>query len=179
MLEQPDSRPVRLANGKEGYRLCQPYVYIWWKDQVIRRIKIPEGFEYDGASVPRLAWTLTGIERDGLQRAAALVHDMLYQHRGKLPDGVYQRLEHVIDPVVGSCDAFVNVSEPWTRAAADRMFCRLLREAGVSQRRRRLMYFAVRACGWIFWPEGTWKELGRWLLSIAKRVLINRYFPRS
>ena len=38
---------------------------------VRRRILIPKGFVYDGASVPRLVWTLSGILPDGLIRAAA------------------------------------------------------------------------------------------------------------
>ncbi|HSI63502.1 MAG TPA: hypothetical protein VLE43_10295 [Candidatus Saccharimonadia bacterium] len=63
MIEQPDIRPFLTRDGW-SYRLNSPYFYEWEKYGVRRRLKIAAGFEYDGASVPRPLWTLTGIERD-------------------------------------------------------------------------------------------------------------------
>ena len=48
------------------------------------RISIKKGFTHDGASVPRLLWSITGIRPDGPIRAGALVHDWIYIHAGRL-----------------------------------------------------------------------------------------------
>lgn len=71
----PDSRPI----SDRLYQLFNDYRYIWtlkvreadgsFKD-IKNRITIPSGLRYDGASVPRFFWTITGIKPDGLQRAA-------------------------------------------------------------------------------------------------------------
>lgn len=144
MIEQPDIRPFLTRRGW-SYRLNSPYSYVWEKNGVRRRLKIAAGFEYDGASVPRPLWTLTGIERDGLQRAAALVHDVLYRCEGRLPDGMQEIWSDGHDAWEAVPDA------RWTRAEADALFCRMLREAGVSVLKRRMMYRGVRAFGWMFW----------------------------
>ena len=77
-MMQPVNIPVLLGSGEEGYKLVETYSYSWtMPDRLRRAITIPKGFTYDGASVPRLVWTLSGITPDGLIRAAALVHDFI------------------------------------------------------------------------------------------------------
>jgi len=146
LIEQPDIRPFLTRRGWE-YRLNSPYFYEWEKSGVRRRLKIAAGFAYDGASVPRPLWTLTGIERDGLQRAAALVHDVMYRHAGRLPDGVQEIWSD------GHLEWEPMHEVRWTRAEADALFCRMLREAGVGALQRRMMYRGVRALGWMFWKK--------------------------
>lgn len=147
-LEQPDIRPHPTSNGWE-YRLNQPYFYEWVKDGVRRRLGIAAGFEYDGASVPRPLWTLTGIERDGLQRAGALVHNAFYRNEGWLGGYITQAIwsdgAEIWEQVQSSEE------NRWTRAEVDALFCRMLREAGVSMLKRRMMYRGVRGFGWMFW----------------------------
>jgi len=152
-LPQPDIRPF-LTRGGWSYRLNSPYLYEWEKDGVKRRLKIAAGFEYDGASVPRPLWTLTGIERDGLQRAAALVHDVIYRHNGWLPQGMQEIWNDGAEiwEAVPVSEATPDASR-WTREDADRLFCRMLREAGVSMLRRRMMFRGVRAFGWAYWDQ--------------------------
>jgi len=135
-LEQPPNRPV----GERAYELVADWTYEWECGGIRRRITVPKGFVYDGASVPRIVWTLTGILPDGLIRAAALVHDWLYKHRGRLPPGSYQQLHR---------GAWVNRDRAASREEADRLFARIMREAGVGKARRRMAYVAVRACGWL------------------------------
>jgi hypothetical protein len=145
MLEQPDIRPTLTRSGW-AYRLNSPYFYEWEKDGIRRRLRIAAGFEYDGASVPRPLWTLTGIERDGLQRAAALVHDVFYRSGGSLGEWIAQEVWSE-----GRQEWESEMDARWTRAQVDALFCRMLREAGVSMLKRRVMYRGVRGFGWLFW----------------------------
>lgn len=149
MLEQPDIRPFITRKGW-AYRLNSPYSYEWEKGGVRRRLRIAAGFEYDGASVPRPLWSLTGIERDGLQRAAALVHDTLYRCDGVLGDWIVQEVWSE-----GRQEWETESDVRWTREQTDRLFCRMLREGGVSMLKRRMMYRGVRAFGWMYWGNDT------------------------
>lgn len=110
---------------------------------LFNRVLVPAGFTYDGASVPRLAWTITGIRPDGLLRAAAAVHDWFYRNRGNLPEGchTFRINEMEWQSVIGR----------WNRKDCDRLFGRMMREAGVSPFKRKLAYLAVRALGGWSW----------------------------
>lgn len=145
-LRQPHNIPI---DGKyyglkrwRAYELAEDYSYQWKKHDKHFRIFIKAGFKYDGASVPRFVWSITGIRPDGLIRAAALIHDWIYVYEGDLPAGSYQIL---VD------DKWVNLDGKWTRKNADRIFARIMREAGVKKIRRRAAYRAVRLGGWIAW----------------------------
>lgn len=145
MFEQPDIRPVLTRKGWD-YKLNSPYFYEWEKDGIRRRLRIAAGFEHDGASVPRPLWTLTGIERDGLQRAGALVHDAFYRSGGTLGEWIAQEVWSD-----GRQEWESEMDARWTRAEVDALFCRMLREAGVSMLKRRMMYRGVRGFGWLYW----------------------------
>jgi hypothetical protein len=143
-MKQPLNIPVMLPDGDEGYKLIEAYSYTWkHTDGFQRVITVPNGFVYDGASVPRLVWTLSGITPDGLIRSAALVHDFIYRYEGRLPlnhygvvfDGVYKDIS----------------KNRWARIDADRLFARIMREAGVPKLKRRAAYLGVRAGGWASW----------------------------
>lgn len=137
-MEQPLLIPV-----PGGYLLTQQYRYTWQADNVRYRITIPSGFQLDGASVPRILWTVTGITPDGLHRPAALLHDFIYRHHGRIPTGSMHRME---------AGRWVVVEKPnWTRIQADQLFARILREVGVGKFRRRLMFIGVRLAGWASW----------------------------
>jgi hypothetical protein len=138
-----DGRPHGLKHDR-AYKLAHDYSYVWEHKGRKYRIFIPAGLVYDGASVPRFAWSITGLRPDGLLRAAALVHDFIYIHEGDMPPGTWQK------KVSGK---WADMETDWKRKQADRMFGRLLREAGVSGWRRRIAYKAVRAAGWIMWRE--------------------------
>ena len=112
------------------YRLGISYTYTWTTlrcraDQSMgctwQRITIPEGFVYDGATVPRWLWTLIGMTPDGLHRAAALMHDWMYAHRGFLPSNSY---EISLD----NGKTWEYAYGKWTRKATDLLFRKLLRE---------------------------------------------------
>lgn len=149
-LDQPDLEATRLESGKEGFRLVSPWVYVWEHQGIRRRLTIPAGFEHDGASIPRLLWTLLGLTPAGLISAAALAHDALYRHGGRLPPGW---LHEQMPKASAWSDAYMTGNGWYTRQKADRLFARLMREAGVRQLRRRLAYLGVRVGGRFAWVE--------------------------
>lgn len=98
------------------------------------RLEVPDGFRFDLASVPRVFWVL--VAPFELSLAAPLVHDFLYRWAGVLPRG----------SVV-----------PWrsfSRAEADRAFCRLMARQGVAGWRLATAYLAVRLAGFLAWRRG-------------------------
>lgn len=95
------------------------------------RIRIPAGFEFDLASVPRPLWWL--IAPFELSIAAPLLHDFLYRHAGKLP-------EDAVEP-----------PKTYTRWEADQLFLQVMRREGVPAWRRLLAYTATRVFGGFAW----------------------------
>lgn len=139
-LHQPALVPI----GENRWLLTEDYAYEWLYGGVFRRITVKAEFETDLASVPPLFWAL-GFPPDGLHRAAAVLHDALYQARGHLPSEwvVYR------ESIAGR--DLVAMPERFSRLDADRLFGRMMREADVPQWRRRAMFRAVRLCSWLFW----------------------------
>ena len=90
-------------------------------------ITVPAGFEFDLSSVPRVFWPL--IAPFELSIVAPLVHDFLYRTGGQLP------------------------ARSYTRAEADGLFRRIMREENVPAWRSTLAYLAVRAFG-----RGSWRD---------------------
>jgi hypothetical protein len=131
-------QPLIIPVSEREYELVEDYAYVWYIRGLRREIMACKGFRHDGASVPRLLWTLIGLRPDGLVRAAALLHDYLYRHGGVLPLGCMW-VEQDMDP------------RPWTRKDADRLFARVMRESGVSKLKRRLAYLGVRVGGRRAW----------------------------
>lgn len=126
-IPQPDIRPI--AGGK--YRLKAAYSYQYGETL----FKVRAGFVHDGASVPRLTWTISGLRPDGLLRAAALLHDALYQNCGNLPRN------------------WVFPKQKFTRGECDRVFLDVMKAAGVGWWKRKIAYAGVRAGGWASWRK--------------------------
>jgi hypothetical protein len=121
--EQPNIKPVacekKFVHG-QCYELLAYYQFVGPDGQTKHFIDI--GFQYDGASVPRIVWTITGITPDGLHRAATLIHDYLYiNHSGY----------------------------SYTRKQVDQLFKAQMIANGVPARTANLMYRFVRLLGWI------------------------------
>lgn len=129
----PDSalRPAVVSYLEERglWRLDQPYSLAF--DDY--RIRIPAGFEFDLASVPRPLWWL--IAPFELSIAAPLIHDFLYRSAGRPPAGT------VVPP------------RTFTRAQADRLFLEIMRREHVAAWRRKLAYLAVRLFGSFWWRD--------------------------
>lgn len=86
-------------------------------------ICIPPGYVFDGASIPRFAWSVIGAPFEPDFLMAACVHDWYCEHA---------KCYH-------------------ERMIGDAVFFLLLSRAGVPYWRRACMYAAVRAYGWLRW----------------------------
>lgn len=136
MIPYPQIVPL----GGNRYRLALDYIYEWAAEGGEYRLVVPAGFECDLASVPRLLWFYISPFDLG---PAAVPHDWIYAHGGHLPHG--SQLHRVLG-------VWVETHEPWTRHNCDRLFARMMREAGVSKTKRRNAYRAVRWFG-----RGAWR----------------------
>jgi hypothetical protein len=89
-------------------------------------VTIPEGYIFDGATIPRLVWSVIGHPFDPKYIDAAAVHDWY-------------------------CDRAAELRDYQLRVIGDAVFFALLRRAGVSWLKRSSMYLVVRIYGlWRF-----------------------------
>lgn len=91
-----------------------------------RNLTVPEGFESDGASVPRFLWGAVFPSGDHKAMFGALVHDYVYRTH---PYG-------------------------WTKTDADEAFLELLKKGGVSSYRAYKAYLGVLLFGRSAWNAG-------------------------
>lgn len=139
----------------DNYRLLDTYIFKYQDSEGDKyRIIIPESFPYDGNSVPRWLISLSGVERDGAMRIAALVHDWIYVNGGRI-GGDYISLEKYEN------GAWVRIEKGQSsRFDADRLYGLILRDALVSKRMRRRMFSAVYYNGWLVWKDEADRKRG-------------------
>jgi len=103
----------------ELYILCENAVWTY------RGIKytVPKGFKSDGASIPRIFWSLSTTPYHPTVIRAAFFHDYFYQ------------------------------KQPISRRLADQIFYVLLLEDGTSEQVAENMYYAVRDFGGGTWKR--------------------------
>ena len=125
-LPHADINPIDEA---PTYRLEKEWVCVLKLDGQLTRIVIENHYQYDGATIPW--WARWLIERDGVHRESALLHDYLYENKG-----------------------FINLGDDgfyYVRKDADQIFRECLKSQGLSSWKTFLMYNAVRAGGGKFW----------------------------
>ncbi len=103
--------------GKGRWKLTKPFEYI--NSPVI--IRVPIGFITDGASIPKIAWSLIGSPWSGRYSRAAVIHDYGYS------------------------------SQTITRKEVDTIFLDGMKILGVSWWKRKTMWFFVRSFAWKPW----------------------------
>lgn len=127
-IEQPN---VGVTGAERGdiYELMNNYNVTF--DMHDERIffTIPAGFTYDGASVPRILWSISGLTPDGAHRIAALIHDYIYERKGIIK-------EYML-----------------TRGEADLVFKAYMKKAGISNWRVNIAYWSVRLFGQDVWKS--------------------------
>lgn len=114
----PDTPVFRHAGTKNGSMIVQLIERFRYVSAEHGEIEVPAGFLSDGASVPRIFWTLFSPFGDYF--GAALIHDWGYTPANRRFD----------------------------RATVDRIFLAAMKDAGVPWVRRSLIYRAVRVGGW-------------------------------
>jgi len=142
-VNQPVNTVVLATPEEQGsfglgwfYLLTEDYRYSWFAGDTKYRLTIRKGFRWDGASVPRLAWSVSGLTPDGPIRAAALVHDFGYRHDGVWPDGVIE----VFDG--DQWQPIKNVV--WSRKETDRFFRWMMTDADMPEGQVNRAFKAVR-----------------------------------
>ena len=87
------------------------------------KVTVKKGFDFDGASIPKVLWSVIGSPMEGKYVPGAVIHDGLYA------SGVISRNE------------------------ADEVFLKLMVMANVGYVKRYAMYWAVKSCGVIAWKN--------------------------
>jgi hypothetical protein len=115
-------QPTCGVTPKGLYVLSEDYTYRFGGQD----ITVLEGFVWDGASAP----IRSSVRKDGLIRAAALIHDYLYRNLGKATSTL-----------------------SFSRKGADKLFHRIMLEAKMSRWKAGKAYWAVRGFGWWAWNK--------------------------
>jgi hypothetical protein len=115
-LDNPRLEPFE-HRGKTLMRLTEDWCFAiddkkYW---------IPKGYFYDGASIPRIFWSVIGSPFEPDFWAGALAHDWLY-------------FTHFV-----------------TRQVADEVLYQILRQSGVGIVRAKVIWSAVRTCAGFAW----------------------------
>lgn len=92
---------------------------------------IPVYYSWDGATIPRIGWTIVGLTPFGAHNVATLKHDYLYSYEGVIPGYPYKL----------------------TRKFVDNMLFDDLANLGYKGLSLRVIKFFVRIGGYYFWRE--------------------------
>lgn len=103
----------------------------WTYDGPGYRLTVPQGWESDLASVPKVLHPWLNSFQFGV--AGPLAHDFVYEHGGRVPEG--------------TCVPY----RVFTRREADDLLLALMRAERVAPRFQRLGYLFTRALGWTHW----------------------------
>jgi hypothetical protein len=101
------------VTGEQSFILLEPLIYKREDYTII----VHTGFDFDGASIPRLLWSIAGCPMGGLYSAPACIHDALY------------------------------ASKIFDKKTCDKIFHEAMLVAGVNRQLAKEMYLAVRAFG--------------------------------
>lgn len=120
MLTKVFPRPFRTEDiGERIRKFIAPFEY----NNPPVKIIIPIGFKSDGASIPRLAWSIIGSPWTGKYKYAVVIHD------------------------------YLTATQTTTRREADRIFLDAMKVLNVSRWKRRVIWLAVRLFGWSTWRK--------------------------
>jgi len=141
--KQPEHRTIGKTERDGMIEVTTAPWYCQWVYQGdLRILTVPVGYVWDGASIPRVAWTAIGLTPGGLMDAPSLAHDTLYRAAGgKKPSGWHGcRLTNKNGNVVQV-----------GRAEADWVLREMAEYAGVRRARSAVAYGVVRAFGALHW----------------------------
>lgn len=142
-IYQPSLKPVRagISANAFNYKQVGRWSFQFEIDKVKYRGSVPSGWISDGTSIPQAVWSISGITRDGLERASAWGHDWQYSHVGRVVLEYYNK------------SAWVHVDRILSREEADNIFYQGLLKSGVDEKRAKLMFDMVRKFGGHVWDR--------------------------
>lgn len=134
-----DAPPIAISPEPHErlYRLAQEHRHTYTYESRARTVTVPAGFEFDGASIPKIFWLPYYSPYDPRVILASLVHDYLY-------------VTHLAD------------GEAVSKREADAVFRDILREQGVPRGRSWSMWLAVHLFGGRAWRERSPLGLKAW-----------------
>jgi len=127
------------------------------KDKTYRLLLV-EGTIIDGASIPRLTWTLLGLAPHGVMDTPALPHDLIYKYKGVMPVGEFQVLND-------STLEWENYDESITRAFGDALLFAMCVHFDIERWRATLVWSGVRVGGWWPWMRDDHKRMEKVLVK--------------
>lgn len=132
MLPQPDIYYIneKLAVTTENYQFNIEI------DGIVYWIEIPLGFVFDGATIPRIAWSIVGLTPFGAHNGATVIHDYLYYKEGEILPLALSTKELIIK-----------------RKLVDKLFIRHLKELGFNKFQLLMIAFFIRVGGLYYWRE--------------------------
>ncbi len=105
-------------------QIQRPGVIMLTEDYRQHGICVPKGYLYDGASIPRFAWSIIGLSPFGEIIGAATLHDWSYVNGGWVSERLWM-----------------------SKADTDLLFKAMMLEAGIPTRKAWLAYKAVKHFG--------------------------------
>ena len=104
-------------------------VFILSEDKTVESlgysVTVKKGFDFDGASIPKLLWSIYGSPLNGNYVVASLIHDGLY------------------------------ASQKVSKSISDRIFLDIMKQSNVGYIKRTSMYLAVKMFGGKDWKEAS------------------------
>jgi hypothetical protein len=100
------------------------------------RILVKQGFEWDGATIPRILWTILGVYPAGILLVASLFHDEIYKKKGWVMN--YGKEVGMV---------FIN------RQHCDQLFYMHMLKSGVEKKKAKRLYRWVRRLGRYYWLD--------------------------
>jgi hypothetical protein len=139
-----EQSPAYRHISKRVRRVTEPWSCGWKYKGTIYRLFVPVGYDWDGMSIHRVAWTITGLTPDTCP-GASLPHDVFYRSCGGLLPGKLNGCVLQCRPNGHWIDAIVN------RNHADVLLVDFMEAYETRRLQRRLVYFIVDRFGKPFW----------------------------
>lgn len=105
--------------GENSWKLLEDFSLATDKYEVI----VKKGFDFDGASIPKILWSVVGSPMEGNYVPGAVIHDGLY------------------------------ASQKVSKEVADTIFLDIMKQSNVGYVKRTSMYLAVKVFGGKDWKE--------------------------
>lgn len=155
----PKQQPAVRAISRRLSKTLEDVYYMFILPSGVYRVKIDKGYIFDGASIPRLLWSILGLEPHGVMDGPALFHDYVYQNQGKIPSG---HLQILVSGEWRDCSMEI------PRSLADRLlraFCDYFRVGREDQ--EWLVWLGVRIGGWFAWMRDDVKRKNKIIIKAA------------